>query len=234
MTSSLMTSTATERCPSCSTHMVKDSTAKRPIQGRWTNHHDTPVFPVSSRQRLLLPLWQPLQGEARHVCQPDKEDRSGRDESQEEGSRVAVALVEGDHRYHLLLHCCHHLHRPQVLSPPRPCDLREGKATGGVCTCAPRVDPLGWWREGGVFFCIFPTCLSSTCPLKQRKESETQCQTDCKFDLEVVESKEPVAMETRSSKYVSRYMIRAITCRKCCCTYDLVMTQESPCFLTQI
>lgn len=50
----------------------------------------------------------------------------------------------------------------------------------------------------------FPT---SFCPSKQRKESETQCQTDCKFDLEVVESKEPVAMETRSSEYVSRYMI---------------------------
>lgn len=41
-------------------------------------------------------------------------------------------------------------------------------------------------------------------PLKQRKESETQCQTDCKFDLEVVESKDPVAMDTRSSDYVSR------------------------------
>lgn len=41
-------------------------------------------------------------------------------------------------------------------------------------------------------------------PLKQRKESETQCQTDCKFDLEVVESKDAVAMDTRSSDYVSR------------------------------
>lgn len=43
---------------------------------------------------------------------------------------------------------------------------------------------------------------------KQRKESETQCQTDSKFDLEVVESKEPVAMETRSSDYVSRYSMK--------------------------
>ncbi|KAI4803781.1 hypothetical protein KUCAC02_025429 [Chaenocephalus aceratus] len=42
--------------------------------------------------------------------------------------------------------------------------------------------------------------------VRQRKESETQCQTDCKFDLDVVESKEPVAMETRSSEYVSRYL----------------------------
>lgn len=49
--------------------------------------------------------------------------------------------------------------------------------------------------------------VSSVCPLKQRKESETQCQTDSKFDLEVVESKEPVATETRSSEYVSRYVI---------------------------
>ncbi len=52
--------------------------------------------------------------------------------------------------------------------------------------------------------------LSSFCPSKQRKESETQCQTDSKFDLEVVESKEPVAMETRSSEYVSRYIINTL------------------------
>lgn len=52
--------------------------------------------------------------------------------------------------------------------------------------------------------------MSPVHPLKQRKESETQCQTDCKFDLEVVESKEPVAMETRSSEYVSRYVIRTL------------------------
>lgn len=52
--------------------------------------------------------------------------------------------------------------------------------------------------------------MSSVCPLKQRKESETQCQTDCKFDLEVVDSKEPVAVETRSSEYVSRYWIRRL------------------------
>lgn len=51
---------------------------------------------------------------------------------------------------------------------------------------------------------------SSVCPLKQRKESETQCQTDCKFDLEVVEPTEPVAVETRSSKYVSRYVVRTL------------------------
>lgn len=46
--------------------------------------------------------------------------------------------------------------------------------------------------------------LSRFCPSQQRKESETQCQTDSKFDLEVVESKEPVSMEPRSSEYVSR------------------------------
>lgn len=49
-----------------------------------------------------------------------------------------------------------------------------------------------------------PPTEPSVRPPQQRKESETQCQTDCKFDLEVVESKEPVAMETRSSDYVSR------------------------------
>lgn len=49
---------------------------------------------------------------------------------------------------------------------------------------------------------IFQLFFSS--PSQQRKESETQCQTDCKFDLEVVESREAVAMEIRSSEYVSR------------------------------
>lgn len=47
--------------------------------------------------------------------------------------------------------------------------------------------------------------LLSVCPPQQRKESETQCQTDSKFDLEVVESNVAVAMENRFSEYVSRY-----------------------------
>lgn len=83
-----------------------------------------------------------------------------------------------------------------------------------------RKDPvllLPWWKEilGTIIFCIVATTYivrkffhppAPVAYVRQRKESETQCQTDCKFDLEVVESKEPVAMETRSSEYVSRYL----------------------------
>lgn len=83
-----------------------------------------------------------------------------------------------------------------------------------------RKDPvllLPWWKEilGTIVFCIVATTYivrkffhppAPVAYVRQRKESETQCQTDCKFDLEVVESKEPVAMETRSSDYVSRYL----------------------------
>lgn len=64
------------------------------------------------------------------------------------------------------------------------------------------------------------THWSIFCPLlspKQRKESETQCQTDSKFDLEVVESKEPVSMETRSSDYVSRYVFNKLWSRGSMC-----------------
>ncbi|KAF7643404.1 hypothetical protein LDENG_00239750 [Lucifuga dentata] len=83
-----------------------------------------------------------------------------------------------------------------------------------------RKDPvllLPWWKEilGTIVFCIATTTYivrrffhppAPVAYVRQRKESETQCQTDSKFDLEVVESKEPVAMETRSSEYVSRYL----------------------------
>ncbi|XP_003976848.2 eukaryotic translation initiation factor 2-alpha kinase 3 [Takifugu rubripes] len=83
-----------------------------------------------------------------------------------------------------------------------------------------RKDPvllLPWWKEiiGTIFFCIAATTYivrkffhppAPVAYVRQRKESETQCQTDCKFDLEVVESKDPVAMDTRSSDYVSRYL----------------------------
>lgn len=83
-----------------------------------------------------------------------------------------------------------------------------------------RKDPvllLPWWKEilGTIVFCIAATTYivrkffhppAPVAYVRQRKESETQCQTDSKFDLEVVESKEPVAMETRSSEYVSRYL----------------------------
>uniref|UniRef100_A0A3P9M6W2 Eukaryotic translation initiation factor 2-alpha kinase 3 n=1 Tax=Oryzias latipes TaxID=8090 RepID=A0A3P9M6W2_ORYLA len=83
-----------------------------------------------------------------------------------------------------------------------------------------RKDPvllLPWWKEilGTIIFCIAATTYivrkffhppAPVAYVRQRKESETQCQTDCKFDLEVVESREAVAMEIRSSEYVSRYL----------------------------
>ncbi|RVE56950.1 hypothetical protein OJAV_G00211390 [Oryzias javanicus] len=83
-----------------------------------------------------------------------------------------------------------------------------------------RKDPvllLPWWKEilGTIIFCIATTTYivrkffhppAPVAYVRQRKESETQCQTDCKFDLEVVESRESVAMEIRSSEYVSRYL----------------------------
>nr|XP_061798736.1 eukaryotic translation initiation factor 2-alpha kinase 3-like [Nerophis lumbriciformis] len=74
---------------------------------------------------------------------------------------------------------------------------------------------LPWWKEmlGTIIFCIAATTYivrkffhpSAPVGMRQRKESETQCQTD-KSDLEVAESKEPVSEETRSTKYVSRYL----------------------------
>uniref|UniRef100_A0A4W6C6A8 non-specific serine/threonine protein kinase n=1 Tax=Lates calcarifer TaxID=8187 RepID=A0A4W6C6A8_LATCA len=91
--------------------------------------------------------------------------------------------------------------------------LINGNGAGG--DSRRRKDPvllLPWWKEilGTIVFCIAATTYIVRKffhpPAPQRKESETQCQTDSKFDLEVVESKEPVAMETRSSEYVSRYL----------------------------
>uniref|UniRef100_A0A671Y3L8 Eukaryotic translation initiation factor 2-alpha kinase 3 n=1 Tax=Sparus aurata TaxID=8175 RepID=A0A671Y3L8_SPAAU len=94
----------------------------------------------------------------------------------------------------------------------------KGNGAGGETRR--RKDPvllLPWWKEilGTIVFCIAATTYivrkffhppAPVAYVRQRKESETQCQTDSKFDLEVVESKEPVAMETRSSEYVSRYL----------------------------
>ncbi|XP_070836009.1 eukaryotic translation initiation factor 2-alpha kinase 3 isoform X1 [Chaetodon trifascialis] len=96
--------------------------------------------------------------------------------------------------------------------------LIKGNGAGGESRR--RKDPvllLPWWKEilGTIVFCIVATTYvvrkffhppAPVAYVRQRKESETQCQTDSKFDLEVVESKEPVAMETRSSEYVSRYL----------------------------
>ncbi|XP_013872530.1 eukaryotic translation initiation factor 2-alpha kinase 3 [Austrofundulus limnaeus] len=83
-----------------------------------------------------------------------------------------------------------------------------------------RKDPvllLPWWKEilSTIVFCIAATTYivrkffhppAPVTYVRQRKESETQCQTDCKFDLEVVKSKEPDAMESRYNEYVSRYL----------------------------
>ncbi|XP_038584323.1 eukaryotic translation initiation factor 2-alpha kinase 3 [Micropterus salmoides] len=94
------------------------------------------------------------------------------------------------------------------------------KGNGAGAESRRRKDPvllLPWWKEilGTIVFCIAATTYivrkffhppAPVAYVRQRKESETQCQTDCKFDLEVVESKEMVAMETRSCEYVSRYL----------------------------
>ncbi|CAN9502617.1 unnamed protein product [Ophioblennius macclurei] len=83
-----------------------------------------------------------------------------------------------------------------------------------------RKDPvllLPWWKEilGTIVFCIAATTYvvrkffhpsAPAAYVRQRKESETQCQTDSKFDLEVEESQEPPAGEIRSTDYVSRYL----------------------------
>lgn len=96
--------------------------------------------------------------------------------------------------------------------------LIKGNGAGGESRR--RKDPvllLPWWKEilGTIVFCIAATTYivrkffhppAPVTYVRQRKESETQCQTDSKYDLEVVETKEPVAMETRSSEYVSRYL----------------------------
>uniref|UniRef100_A0A8C5IAA3 Eukaryotic translation initiation factor 2-alpha kinase 3 n=1 Tax=Gouania willdenowi TaxID=441366 RepID=A0A8C5IAA3_GOUWI len=83
-----------------------------------------------------------------------------------------------------------------------------------------RKDPvllLPWWKEivGTIILCIATTTYivrkffhppAPVAYVRQRKESETQCQTDSKFDLEVEESKELLALESRPSEYVSRYL----------------------------
>ncbi|XP_061750848.1 eukaryotic translation initiation factor 2-alpha kinase 3 [Nerophis ophidion] len=94
------------------------------------------------------------------------------------------------------------------------------KRSGSRSVNGRKKDPvllLPWWKEilGTIVFCIAATTYivrkffhppAPVTFVRQRKESETQCQTDSKFDLEVVEPKEPVAVETRSSEYVSRYL----------------------------
>ncbi|XP_063040143.1 eukaryotic translation initiation factor 2-alpha kinase 3 [Engraulis encrasicolus] len=94
------------------------------------------------------------------------------------------------------------------------------RGEGGVAGGGRRKDPgmlLPWWKEilGTIFFCIAATTYivrkffhpnPPTTTARQRKESETQCQTDSKFDLDEPEPKEVVVTETRPSEYVSRYL----------------------------
>ncbi|TSW48763.1 Eukaryotic translation initiation factor 2-alpha kinase 3 [Bagarius yarrelli] len=80
-----------------------------------------------------------------------------------------------------------------------------------------RKDPvllLPWWKEilGTIIFCIAATTYivrkffhPHTTYIRQRKESETQCQTDSKFELDTSEPREAVT-DTRPSEYVSRYL----------------------------
>nr|XP_023651420.1 eukaryotic translation initiation factor 2-alpha kinase 3 isoform X1 [Paramormyrops kingsleyae] len=81
-----------------------------------------------------------------------------------------------------------------------------------------RKDPvllLPWWKEilGTIVFCIAATTYivrkffhPPAASVRQRKESETQCQTDCKLELEPDEPKEVMVTECRSTEYVSRYL----------------------------
>ncbi|MBN3271902.1 E2AK3 kinase, partial [Polyodon spathula] len=84
-----------------------------------------------------------------------------------------------------------------------------------------RKDPvllLPWWKEilGTIVFCIAATTYivrkffhpSTLHMSRQRKESETQCQTDSKFEEEEdnEEPKDSNVTEGRNSEYVSRYL----------------------------
>ncbi|XP_033869452.3 eukaryotic translation initiation factor 2-alpha kinase 3 [Acipenser ruthenus] len=83
-----------------------------------------------------------------------------------------------------------------------------------------RKDPvllLPWWKEilGTIVFCIAATTYivrkffhpSTLHMSRQRKESETQCQTDSKFEEEDNEEpKDSNGTEGRNSEYVSRYL----------------------------
>ncbi|KAL0969528.1 hypothetical protein UPYG_G00228420 [Umbra pygmaea] len=91
---------------------------------------------------------------------------------------------------------------------------------GGGAGEMKRKDPvllLPWWKEilGTIVFCIVATTYivrkffhphAPVIYTRQRKESETQCQTDCKYDFEADDPKEAVVMETHSIGYVSRYL----------------------------
>uniref|UniRef100_A0A8C2V706 Eukaryotic translation initiation factor 2-alpha kinase 3 n=2 Tax=Chinchilla lanigera TaxID=34839 RepID=A0A8C2V706_CHILA len=72
---------------------------------------------------------------------------------------------------------------------------------------------LHWWKEivGTILFCIIATTfivrrLFHPQPHRQRKESETQCQTENKYDSVSGESSDSSWNDIKSSEYVSRYL----------------------------
>ncbi|VTJ81941.1 Hypothetical predicted protein [Marmota monax] len=79
-----------------------------------------------------------------------------------------------------------------------------------------RKDPvllLHWWKEivGTILFCIVATTfivrrLFHPQPHRQRKESETQCQTENKYDSTSDGASASSRSDTKSSGYVSRYL----------------------------
>ncbi|MBN3307037.1 E2AK3 kinase, partial [Amia calva] len=93
--------------------------------------------------------------------------------------------------------------------------LLSGDASRGELRRKDPVLLLPWWKEilGTIVFCIAATTYivrkffhPPTSQVRQRKESETQCQTDSKFEEQMEDPKEVVVSESRSSEYVSRYL----------------------------
>uniref|UniRef100_A0A8C9ZVW4 Eukaryotic translation initiation factor 2-alpha kinase 3 n=1 Tax=Sander lucioperca TaxID=283035 RepID=A0A8C9ZVW4_SANLU len=86
------------------------------------------------------------------------------------------------------------------------------KGNGAGAESRRRKDPvllLPWWKEilGTIVFCIAATTyIVRDLVFLHFLIVSLLSSFYCKFDLEVVESKEPVAMETRFSEYVSRYL----------------------------
>ncbi|XP_066483703.1 eukaryotic translation initiation factor 2-alpha kinase 3 isoform X2 [Tiliqua scincoides] len=72
---------------------------------------------------------------------------------------------------------------------------------------------LHWWKEiiCTILFCIMATTfivrrLFHPHAHSRRKESETQCQTDCKYDPTAGQTKDSSWTELKNSGYVSRYL----------------------------
>ncbi|XP_058135039.1 eukaryotic translation initiation factor 2-alpha kinase 3 isoform X2 [Dasypus novemcinctus] len=72
---------------------------------------------------------------------------------------------------------------------------------------------LHWWKEivGTILFCIIATTfivrrLFHPLPHRQRKESETQCQTENKYDSVSGETNDSSWNDIKNSGYISRYL----------------------------